>query len=82
MANLTVYFIVFQITTLIKSNHGKSYNYPLFAGTRKLDNTQVAIKEVPKNKVKRWGKLNGRVVPIEFDLLHRATSTGHKGKDY
>lgn len=40
---------------------------------------QVAIKQVPKAKVKRWGKLNDRVVPIEFELLHRASHSSHKG---
>lgn len=48
-------------------------------GTRKSDNVQVAIKQVPKAKVKRWGKLDGRVVPIEFELLHKAATSGNKG---
>nr|CAB3264884.1 serine/threonine-protein kinase pim-3-like [Phallusia mammillata] len=51
----------------------------VYAGTRKSDNVQVAIKQVPKAKVKRWGKLDGRVVPIEFELLHRAATSGNKG---
>ncbi|XP_076799683.1 uncharacterized protein LOC143444389 [Clavelina lepadiformis] len=51
----------------------------VYAGTRKSDNAQVAIKQVPKAKVKRWGKLDGRVVPIEFELLHKASYSGNKG---
>ncbi|XP_078481808.1 uncharacterized protein LOC144742682 [Ciona intestinalis] len=51
----------------------------VYAGTRKADNVQVAIKQVPKAKVKRWGKLDGRVVPIEFELLHRAAFSGNRG---
>lgn len=41
----------------------------------------MAIKRVPKEKVKRWGKLEGRVVPIEFELLYRAAKSGNKGID-
>lgn len=51
----------------------------VYAGTRKADGVQVAIKQVPKAKVKRWGKLNDRVVPIEFELLYRASHTRHTG---
>lgn len=50
---------------------------PFYAGTRKSDNVDVAIKKVSKRKVNRWGKLDGRVVLIEFELLHRAA--GNKG---
>nr|XP_039272933.1 serine/threonine-protein kinase STE20-like [Styela clava] len=51
----------------------------VYAGTRKADGVQVAIKQVPKAKVKRWGKLNDRVVPIEFELLYRASHERHTG---
>lgn len=51
----------------------------VYAGTRKADGVQVAIKQVPKAKVKRWGKLDDRVVPIEFELLYRASKTSHRG---
>jgi hypothetical protein len=39
----------------------------------------VAIKQVPKQKVKRWGRVQGKMVPIEFELLDKV-SDGHKGK--
>jgi len=53
--------------------------FPFSTGTRKADNVQVAVKQVPKAKVRRWGKLDGRIVPIEFELLHRAAESGNKG---
>ena len=51
----------------------------LSTGTRKSDKVQVAIKHIPKEKVKRWGELDGIVVPIEFKLLHRASYNGNEG---
>ena len=53
------------------------YKY-LYVGTRRFDGLKVAIKQVPKTKVKRWGRVQGRMVPIEFELLHKV-SDGHKG---
>ena len=49
-----------------------------FPGTRRFDGLKVAIKQVPKTKVKRWGRVQGRMVPIEFELLDKV-SDGHKG---
>ena len=40
----------------------------------------MAIKQVPKTKVKRWGRVQQRMVPIEFELLDKV-SDGHKGKN-
>jgi len=45
-----------------------------------LDQAEVAIKRVLKSRVTRWGKLDGRVVPIEFELLQKANETGNKSK--
>ena len=50
----------------------------IFSGTRRFDGLKVAIKQVPKTKVKRWGRVQGRMVPIEFELLDKV-SDGHKG---
>lgn len=52
----------------------KLYN----SGTRRFDGLKVAIKQVPKTKVKRWGRVQQRMVPIEFELLDKV-SDGHKG---
>ena len=30
--------------------------------------------------MKRWGQLSGKVVPIEFELLHKASLNGNEGK--
>ena len=38
----------------------------------------MAIKQVPKTKVKRWGRVQQRMVPIEFELLDKV-SDGHRG---
>ena len=43
----------------------------MYSGIRRYDRCIVAIKQVPKGKVKRWGKIDGFKVPIEFDLLNR-----------
>ena len=43
----------------------------VYSGYRRLDRSGVAIKQVPKVKVKRWGRINNLKVPIEFDLLNR-----------
>lgn len=52
--------------------------FDLFStGTRKADGLAVAIKKIPKIQVKRFGKLYGRVVPIEFQLLSQVS--GHPG---
>ena len=40
----------------------------------------MAIKQVPKTKVKRWGRVQQRMVPIEFELLDKV-SDGHKGEN-
>ena len=55
-----------------------SINQLYFSGTRRFDGLKIAIKQVPKTKVKRWGRVQGRMVPIEFELLDKV-SDGHKG---
>ena len=47
---------------------------------RRYDGLKVAIKQVPKQKVKRWGRVQGKMVPIEFELLDKV-SDGHKGRN-
>ncbi|XP_066063222.1 serine/threonine-protein kinase pim-1-like, partial [Chamaea fasciata] len=51
----------------------------VFAGTRLSDGAPVAIKRVPRNRVRHWGELpNGTSAPQEIMLLDRV-STGFPG---
>ncbi|XP_066062062.1 serine/threonine-protein kinase pim-1-like, partial [Chamaea fasciata] len=51
----------------------------VFAGTRLSDGAAVAIKRVPRNRVRHWGELpNGTSAPLEIVLLDRV-STGFPG---
>ncbi|XP_066062037.1 serine/threonine-protein kinase pim-1-like [Chamaea fasciata] len=51
----------------------------VFAGTRLSDGTPVAIKRVPRNRVRHWGELpNDTSAPLEIVLLDRV-STGFPG---
>jgi len=43
----------------------------VYGGVRKRDNLPVAIKRITKDKVSEWGKLEGKVVPIEICLLEK-----------
>ena len=60
------------------SYHSRKYCIKLQLGTRRFDGLKVAIKQVPKTKVKRWGRVQERMVPIEFELLDKV-SDGHNG---
>jgi len=57
----------YEVTGVI----GRGGGGTVYSGIRRYDRCIVAIKQVPKGKVKRWGKIDGLKVPIEFDLLHR-----------
>ncbi|XP_066062049.1 serine/threonine-protein kinase pim-1-like, partial [Chamaea fasciata] len=51
----------------------------VFAGTRLSDGAPVAIKRMPRNRVRLWGELpNGTSAPLEIVLLDRV-STGFPG---
>ncbi|XP_066062046.1 serine/threonine-protein kinase pim-1-like, partial [Chamaea fasciata] len=51
----------------------------VFAGTRLSDGAPVAIKRVPRNRVRHWGELpNSTSAPLEIVLLDRV-STGFPG---
>ena len=50
------------------------------SGIRRSDDVEVAIKRLSKHKVIRWGRIDGRAVPIEFELLHKANLSGNKSK--
>jgi len=65
---------LYEITTIVGVGGGGT----VYAGTRRFDGLKVAIKQVPKTKVKRWGRVQQRMVPIEFELLDKV-SDGHKG---
>jgi len=65
---------LYEITGVVGVGGGGT----VYAGTRRFDGLKVAIKQVPKTKVKRWGRVQGRMVPIEFELLDKV-SDGHKG---
>ena len=43
----------------------------VYAGTRIEDKEQVAIKLVPREKIKRWEKVKQRTVPQEIALMMR-----------
>lgn len=43
----------------------------VYAGIRTEDYLPVAIKHVPKDKVKRWEKVRHRSVPQEIALMMR-----------
>lgn len=57
----------YEVTGVI----GRGGGGTVYSGIRRTDRQIVAIKQVPKGKVKRWGKIEGNKVPIEFDLLKR-----------
>jgi len=65
---------LYEITGVVGVGGGGT----VYAGIRRYDGLKVAIKQVPKTKVKRWGRVQGRMVPIEFELLDKV-SDGHKG---
>lgn len=65
---------LYEITGVVGVGGGGT----VYAGLRRYDGLKVAIKQVPKTKVKRWGRVQGRMVPIEFELLDKV-SDGHKG---
>ena len=48
---------------------GKGGFGTVFEGRRKCDGKPVAIKEVTKNRISKWGTLNGIIVPMEIKLL-------------
>ncbi|XP_063275675.1 serine/threonine-protein kinase pim-1-like [Prinia subflava] len=51
----------------------------VWAATRLSDRAPVAIKRVPRNRVRHWGELpNGTSAPLEIVLLHKV-STGFPG---
>ncbi|RMC09542.1 hypothetical protein DUI87_13695 [Hirundo rustica rustica] len=51
----------------------------VFAATRLSDGAPVAIKRVPRNRVRHWDQLpNGTSAPLEIVLLHKV-STGFPG---
>jgi len=57
----------YEVTGII----GRGGGGTVYSGYRRLDRSPCAIKQVPKVKVKRWGRINNLKVPIEFDLLNR-----------
>ncbi|XP_068034841.1 serine/threonine-protein kinase pim-1-like, partial [Anomalospiza imberbis] len=51
----------------------------VFAATRRSDGAPVAIKRVPRNRVRHWGELpDGTSAPLEIVLLDKV-STGFPG---
>ncbi|XP_056366523.1 serine/threonine-protein kinase pim-1-like [Oenanthe melanoleuca] len=51
----------------------------VFSGTRLADGAPVAIKRVPRGRIRRWGELpNGARAPLEIVLLDKV-STGFPG---
>jgi len=65
---------LYEITGVVGVGGGGT----VYGGVRRYDGLKVAIKQVPKQKVKRWGRVQGKMVPIEFELLDKV-SDGHKG---
>ncbi|XP_068197796.1 serine/threonine-protein kinase pim-2 [Antennarius striatus] len=50
----------------------------VFSGQRLSDGLQVAIKQIPSDRVQQWTRLPGEVnpVPMEIALLHRLSEVG------
>ena len=58
----------FEITARIGVGGGGT----VYSGTRRDDAFPVAVKQISKSKIKRWGKAGcGRRVPLELELLMR-----------
>lgn len=54
-------------------------NGTVFSGRRRRDGRAVAIKRIMRNRVKRWGIVRGRQVPMEVALLRRVNEKRHSG---
>lgn len=63
----------YEVTGII----GRGGGGTVYSGYRRADKLSVAIKQVPKQKIKRWGAIYGFKVPIEFDLLNRVQQRHH-----
>lgn len=63
----------YEVTGII----GRGGGGTVYSGYRRSDKLSVAIKQVPKQKIKRWGTIFGFKVPIEFDLLNRVQQRHH-----
>lgn len=63
----------YEVTGII----GRGGGGTVYSGYRRSDKLSVAIKQVPKQKIKRWGTIYGFKVPIEFDLLYRVQNKHH-----
>lgn len=54
-------------------------NGTVFSGRRRRDGRPVAIKRIMRARVKRWGMVRGRQVPMEVALLRRVNEKRHSG---
>lgn len=54
-------------------------NGTVFSGRRRRDGRPVAIKRIMRSRVKRWGMVRGRQVPMEVALLRRVNEKRHAG---
>lgn len=54
-------------------------NGTVFSGRRRRDGRPVAIKRIMRNKVKRWGIVRDRQVPMEVALLRKVNEKRHSG---
>jgi len=54
-------------------------NGTVFSGRRRRDGRPVAIKRIMRSRVKRWGMVRGRQVPMEVALLRRVNEKRHSG---
>lgn len=53
---------------------GKGGGGTVYAGKRKSDGLEVAIKKIDMKTVKRWSQIKGQTVPIEFALYKKAAA--------
>jgi serine/threonine protein kinase len=54
-------------------------NGTVFSGRRRRDGRPVAIKRIMRTKVKRWGIVRDRQVPMEVALLRKVNEKRHSG---
>lgn len=63
----------FEKTYILENKVGEGGSGTVYAGTRKSDGKNIAIKIISKEKVRNWTTISGRKVPMEI-CLHKRVS--------